>query len=70
MEYDRTYRIDMLREIIVIDTLGFVPVKDSLFKNSNRYKRMANVPVKGIEDSTFQNQSTSNQQKRLQRTRI
>ncbi|MDA9851834.1 hypothetical protein OAP80_05620 [Flavobacteriaceae bacterium] len=54
LEYDRTYRIDMLREIIVIDTLGFVPVKDSLFKNSNRYKRMANVPVKGIEDSTFQ----------------
>ena len=49
MEYDRTYRIDMLREVIVIDTLGFVPVKDSLFKNSNAYKNFADVPVEGIE---------------------
>ena len=24
LEYDRVYRIDMLREIVVIDTLGFV----------------------------------------------
>ena len=49
MEYDRTYRIDMLREVVVIDTLGFVPVKDSLFKNSNAYKDFASVPVEGIE---------------------
>jgi len=49
MEYDRTYRIDMLREVVVIDTLGFVPVKDSLFKNSNAYKDFADVPIKGIE---------------------
>lgn len=49
MEYDRTYRIDMLREIVVVDTLGFVPVKDSLFKNSNAYKNFSNVPVDGIE---------------------
>ena len=49
MEYDRTYRIDMLREVVVIDTLGFVPVKDSLFKNSNAYKSFADVPVEGVE---------------------
>ena len=49
MEYDRTYRIDMLREVVVVDTLGFVPVKDSLFKNSNVYKNFATVPVKGID---------------------
>lgn len=49
MEYDRNYRIDMLREVIVIDTLGFVPVKDSLFKNSQRYKDMEIVPVEGID---------------------
>ena len=49
MEYDRTYRIDMLREVVVIDTLGFVPVKDSLFKNSNVYKNFADVPVEGVE---------------------
>ncbi len=29
---------------ILIDTLGFVPVKDSLFKNSDRYKTMINLP--------------------------
>ena len=49
MEYDPTYRIDMLREVVVIDTLGFVPVKDSLFKNSNVYKNFADVPVEGVE---------------------
>ena len=54
LEYDRTYRIDMLREVIVTDTLGFVPVKDSLFKNTNRYEKMAFIPIEGVEDSTFQ----------------
>jgi hypothetical protein len=49
MEYDRTYRIDMLREVVVIDTLGFVPVKDSLFKNSNAYEDFAVVPIEGID---------------------
>jgi len=53
MEYDRNYRIDMLREVIVIDTLGFVPVKDSLFKNSMRYKDLEIVPVEGV-DAKFQ----------------
>jgi hypothetical protein len=47
LEYDRTYRIDMLREVVVIDTLGFASVKDSLFGNSDRYKNMAEVPIKG-----------------------
>ena len=45
LEYDRTYRIDMLKEVVVIDTLGFVPVKDSLFKNTDRYKNIAYIPV-------------------------
>ena len=49
IEYDRIYRIDMLREIIVTDTLGFVSVKDSLFANSLDYKDMASVPINGIE---------------------
>ena len=49
MEYDRTYRIDILREIVVVDTLGFVSVKDSLFKNSNAYKNFANIPVEGVD---------------------
>ncbi|MFV0541113.1 MAG: hypothetical protein ACK5MZ_07735 [Aestuariibaculum sp.] len=41
----RQYGVDMYDDIVVIDTLGFVPVKDSLFKKSDRYKTMMNVPV-------------------------
>jgi hypothetical protein len=52
MKYNRVYRIDMLEEIIVIDTLGFASVKDSLFGNSDRYKTMAQIPIDGI-DKTF-----------------
>lgn len=33
----------------LIDTLSFMPVKDSLFKNSDRYKTMMNVPVEGVD---------------------
>jgi len=54
LEYDRTYRIDMLKEVVVIDTLGFVSVKDSLFKNTDRYKNIAYIPVEGAEDKKFQ----------------
>lgn len=54
MEYDRTYRIDMLKEVIVVDTLGFVPVKDSLFKDTDQFRNMAFIPIEGVEDSTFQ----------------
>ncbi len=52
MKYDRVYRIDMLQEVVVIDTLGFASVKDSLFGDSDRYKTMAQVPINGI-DKTF-----------------
>ncbi len=44
MQYDRNFGIDMLKEVKIIDTLGFVSVKDSLFKNDTRYKTMMNVP--------------------------
>ncbi|WP_340198875.1 hypothetical protein [Ascidiimonas sp. W6] len=44
MEYDEVYKIDMLREVKIIDTLGFKAIKDSIFKNSDRYKTMMNVP--------------------------
>ena len=57
LEYDRIYRIDMLREVIVVDTLGTVKVKDSLFKESDEYKRMAFIPVDGVQDSVFKIQS-------------
>ncbi len=33
----------------LIDTLGFTPVKDSLYGSANRYKTMMNVPVEGVD---------------------
>ncbi|QQY81502.1 hypothetical protein JJL45_11255 [Tamlana sp. s12] len=44
-EKTKLYGVDSYKEIVVIDTLGFVSVKDSLFKSSNRYKTMMDVPV-------------------------
>src|SRR5690606_14065230 len=44
VERSKQFGIDMYKDIVVIDTLGSVPVKDSLFKNSDRYKTMMNVP--------------------------
>ena len=52
LEYDRTFRIDMLREVEIVDTLGFVSVKDSLFGENESYKMMARVPIEGT-DSEF-----------------
>ena len=48
----KRYGVDTTMDIVIIDTLGTVPVKDSLFKNSNRYKTMMNVPV-GKEGAKF-----------------
>ena len=44
MEMDKTYGIELLKEVKIIDTLAFVSVKDSLFKNDDRYKSLMNVP--------------------------
>jgi len=52
LEYNRTYRIDMLKEVEIVDTLGFVSVKDSLFGDNESYKMMAKVPINGT-DSEF-----------------
>ena len=43
-EFNKVYRIDMLKEIKIVDTLGFISIKDSLFKKDTRYKNMMNVP--------------------------
>ncbi len=36
--------VTTFKTLILIDTLDFVPVKDSLFKGSDRYKTMINLP--------------------------
>ena len=49
-EYKKTYGVDQYIESVVIDTLGFVPVKDSLFKGKEeRYRTMMNVPIEGVD---------------------
>jgi len=37
--------VETFKDIVVIDTLGYVPVKDSLFGADTRYKTMMNIPV-------------------------
>lgn len=44
MEYSQVYRIDQLKEVVIIDTLGFKSVKDSLFGTSTRYRDLATIP--------------------------
>ncbi|GEQ86273.1 hypothetical protein ULMS_17810 [Patiriisocius marinistellae] len=51
---NRAYGLDAMTggyilEDVLVDTLGYTPVKDSLFKNSNRYKTMMKIPVEGVD---------------------
>lgn len=48
-EYRKLYGVDKYKEVVVIDTLGYRSVKDSLFGNSDRYKTMMNVPIQGVD---------------------
>jgi hypothetical protein len=45
--------VETFKSIYLIDTLGFVPVKDSLFGADTRYKTMMNIPV-GKPGSKFE----------------
>tara|TARA_R110002167_G_scaffold61125_7_gene172363 strand:- start:1521 stop:2174 length:654 start_codon:yes stop_codon:yes gene_type:complete len=42
--FDKHFRIDMPIDTVIIDTLGFVSVRDSLFKKDDRYKTMMEIP--------------------------
>ncbi|NER11909.1 hypothetical protein GWK08_00515 [Leptobacterium flavescens] len=44
MEFSQVYKIDQLKEVVIIDTLGYRSVKDSLFGTSDRYRTMMDVP--------------------------
>lgn len=44
VELSKQFGIDMTKDIVIIDTLGTASVKDSIFKNSDRYKTMMNIP--------------------------
>ena len=40
----KLYGVDTPKDIVIIDTLGYVSVKDSLFGADPRYKTMMNIP--------------------------
>ncbi len=43
--YDKALRIDKSVDTVVVDILGYESVKDSLFKNSDRYNRFNSIAV-------------------------
>jgi len=47
--FDKGYGIEKEKDTVLIDTLGFASVKDSLFKNDSRYKEMMWAPIPGSE---------------------
>lgn len=50
VERNRAFGVDgYYIEAVIIDTLGYVKVKDSLFKNSDRYNTMMNIPIEGVD---------------------
>ena len=54
--YDNTFKIEVMKQGVVIDTLGKVSVKDSLFKDSDRYKDLRYLPDftgKGAKNEQF-----------------
>ena len=50
MAYNKILKIDEPRDTVVVDTLGYASVKDSLFRGTDRYKNMMKVPVDGIDE--------------------
>jgi hypothetical protein len=47
-EMTKRYGVTSYKDLLIIDTIGTVPVKDSLFKGSTRYKTMMNIPIEGV----------------------
>ncbi|MBQ4822487.1 hypothetical protein [Aquimarina sp. MMG016] len=53
IRFNKVLKIDEPKDTVVIDTLGYASVRDSLFKGTDRYKNMMKVPVKGV-DAAFE----------------
>tara|TARA_Y100000385_G_C12929427_1_gene566114 strand:+ start:72 stop:821 length:750 start_codon:yes stop_codon:yes gene_type:complete len=59
VEKNRAFGLDAqkggyYKEEIIVDTLRFASVKDSLFGDSDRYKTMMNIPLEIAEGAKFQ----------------
>ena len=48
-EQTKRFGVDTYKGIVIIDTLGYKSVKDSIFKGSDRYKTMINIPIEGLD---------------------
>ena len=49
IRFNKVLQIDEPTDTIVIDTLGYASVKDSLFKKGDSYKNMMIVPIDGVD---------------------
>ncbi len=60
VEKNRAFGIDegYYLEKTILDTIGFIPVKDSIYSGTDRYKTMQKVPVENI-DAEFEMKSGS-----------
>jgi hypothetical protein len=59
VEKNRAFGLDAqkggyYKEEIIVDTLRFASVKDSLFGDSDRYKTMMNIPLEIADGAKFQ----------------
>jgi len=52
IRFNKILKIDEPRDTVVVDTLGYASVKDSLFKTGN-HKNMMKVPIEGV-DANFE----------------
>ena len=53
------------KEQIIIDTLRFASVKDSIFGGSDRYKTMMNIPLEIANGATFELKAGKYEKKRI-----
>ena len=55
VEKNKAYGVEgYYKEAIIIDTLGFSSVKDSLFGTTDRYKTMMNIPIDVADGAKFE----------------
>ncbi|UZO80052.1 hypothetical protein NBT05_13990 [Aquimarina sp. ERC-38] len=49
IRFNKVLNIDEPKDTIVIDTLGYASIKDSLFGSGSSYKNMMTVPIEGVD---------------------
>ncbi len=48
VRFNKVLKIDEPKDTVVVDTLGYASIKDSIFGGTSSYKKMMNIPVDGI----------------------